>query len=454
MRWVIHISILGGFMALLLMHGLDETISENLFDNYYSTLNPFQFLRNFFGFMIIAGLAMAAYKRRGSHNSLLFHSFKDQAALVILAVIMVSGFFLEAVKIVSVPAFNRMVDEFTMDLETEELTALQVYWYQEFDVGFSYLIEGSVLNNPELLEAGRETHIDNCADCHSKPSSAFLSYPLAKILKPMARIPDRLCAEEYLYFIHVIACLLALAYLPFSKFFHLITNPLTMLVNGMRDKNKPVPENAGPRRSMELDACTNCGACSQHCSVVPVFRILGNKNVLPAEKMACLKAMRKHEFSFKEWEDISEGALVCTECLQCTLVCPTAIDLQDQWITFKKGLPPIYTLIKKSNPLAWEQVSNNADAFSACIQCQTCNSVCPVVACHTGEDSVDITPQKIMNLLRMGLDNLAMSSRMVWNCTSCYQCQENCPQEIKIADIIYELKNQAYQKLKKLNQNV
>jgi len=42
---------------------------------------------------------------------------------------------------------------------------------------------------------------------------------------------------------------------------------------------------------------------------------------------------------------------------------------------------------------------------------------------------------------------------MLWNCTTCYSCQEYCPQGIQVTDILYELKNQAIERLKAVKQN-
>jgi heterodisulfide reductase subunit C len=36
-----------------------------------------------------------------------------------------------------------------------------------------------------------------------------------------------------------------------------------------------------------------------------------------------------------------------------------------------------------------------------------------------------------------------MGSGMLWDCVTCYQCQEHCPQGVKVTDVLYELKNQA-----------
>jgi heterodisulfide reductase subunit C len=82
------------------------------------------------------------------------------------------------------------------------------------------------------------------------------------------------------------------------------------------------------------------------------------------------------------------------------------------------------------------------------VQCTTCTSVCPVVAA-AGDSGLDLdaTPQQIMNLVRLGLVDLALGSRMVWDCLTCYQCQENCPQGIAVTDILYELRNEAWGRL-------
>jgi heterodisulfide reductase subunit C len=43
---------------------------------------------------------------------------------------------------------------------------------------------------------------------------------------------------------------------------------------------------------------------------------------------------------------------------------------------------------------------------------------------------------------------------MTWDCTTCYQCQENCPQGIKVTEIIYELKNRAYSHFRKIDRSL
>jgi heterodisulfide reductase subunit C len=95
-------------------------------------------------------------------------------------------------------------------------------------------------------------------------------------------------------------------------------------------------------------------------------------------------------------------------------------------------------------PLATDRAS-----FSRCVQCQTCTNVCPVVAHGSGgNDAIDLTPQRVMNLLRLGLPELALGSRMVWRCATCYQCQQHCPEGIRVTDIICELRGLAVARLR------
>ena len=56
LRWIAHTLIFLGFILLFFMHALDATVSEALFADYQSTLNPFLFLSNLFGVMVLVGV--------------------------------------------------------------------------------------------------------------------------------------------------------------------------------------------------------------------------------------------------------------------------------------------------------------------------------------------------------------------------------------------------------------
>ncbi|MGD8845509.1 MAG: hypothetical protein PVI54_08365, partial [Desulfobacteraceae bacterium] len=59
-RWLMHILIFAGFTFLFFTHALDKIILTSLYDRYYLDLNPFLIVA---GLMVLAGVAIAAYRR-------------------------------------------------------------------------------------------------------------------------------------------------------------------------------------------------------------------------------------------------------------------------------------------------------------------------------------------------------------------------------------------------------
>ena len=490
LRWAMHMLIYTGFVMLLLMHALDSFITSNLFSEYYSTLNPFLFLRNLFGIMVIAGIAIAIYRRFIIKVPRLKTNGMDFYAIIILIIIIVSGFFLEAVKITSFSDFKRMVDEFSDVSEESDLNALESLWVQNFG------IVSPNLKKPfeqQTLEHGSEVHETNCAMCHSSAKWAFTGYFSARIISPAALIIDQLKISIILWYIHILACFAGLAYLPFSKMFHIIASPISLLANAVMEKKKSDPANIKTRQVMELDACTHCGTCSLRCSAATAFDALGNKNILPSEKMISLKKLISgKKTSSEELKAIQEGICICTNCDRCTVVCPVGINLKELWINAREGLlqrghpEPLllspYSFARGLNQYAqpteeyykhvksakqnaagkfdslikqtslslnkkdiekFSQLSGD-NTFSYCFSCQNCTNICPVV-CNFDkpEDQLGLLPHQIMRCLGLGLVEMASGANMIWDCLTCYKCQEHCPQNVNITDLFFELKNLA-----------
>ncbi|MGD8504140.1 MAG: hypothetical protein PVH49_11065, partial [Syntrophobacterales bacterium] len=153
LRWLMHICLYVGFILLLLMHGLDKFITSELFPEYYATLNPFMFLRDLFGFLVIAGIGIALYRRFIMKVPRLQTGGQDYYAIIILAVIMISGVLLEGTKITSYSRYQEMVEEYTIAADEEELRALETYWVKEFGV-VSPTVKAPF--DDELLESGSE----------------------------------------------------------------------------------------------------------------------------------------------------------------------------------------------------------------------------------------------------------------------------------------------------------
>jgi quinone-modifying oxidoreductase, subunit QmoC len=56
---------------------------------------------------------------------------------------------------------------------------------------------------------------------------------------------------------------------------------------------------------------------------------------------------------------------------------------------------------------------------------------------------MDHTPRQVMELTRSDFKDEVLQSTTIWLCASCYACTVECPKQIRITDIMYELKQRA-----------
>lgn len=493
LRWLMHMLIFVGFMMLLLMHGLDKILTAPLFPNYYPTLNPFLFLRDFFGVMVFAGLGIAVYRRFFLKLPRFASDAVDVYAIAILAVVMISGFLLEATKMTSYTSYRYMVDDYAGTDDEEELAALESLWVQKFGL-VSPNIKGPFTE--AVIEQGMEINEGSCMECHSSPQWAFGGFLTAKVISPVALTLDKINFQDLLRYIHLLACFMGLAYLPFSKLFHIFTTPLSLFSNAVMDRTSSAPSNIATRQVLELDACTRCGTCSLNCSVAVSYESVANADILPSIKIRTLKSIAKKDaLSRRELVRLQEGLFLCTNCLRCTTVCPAGINLQDLWFDTRQ------TVLQKGNPeplvlsvlsyhrglnrdridkAAYQEVITKArsavvdpgrhigvhdavtdasiddrfkkrvaaslpgDTGAYCFSCTTCTASCPVVRNFDHPmEALGLLPHQMIRAANFGLGDMIFESTMLWSCLGCYACQENCPQGVRIADLFYELKNLA-----------
>ena len=491
LRWLMHMCIYGGFVLLLLMHALGRYTSAAFFDNYYSTINPFFFLRDLFGVLVLVGVAIALYRRFIAKIPRLMTRRMDIYAIGIVVVIICSGILLEGTKMTSYTVYEQMVEDYTV-FDPEEAMALEAYWVQEFGV-VSPTAKGPF--DAATIAQGRELNSMTCAECHSRSQWAFTGYGVAKSIRPLASGLDTMNVHGLLWNIHIFACLIGLAYLPFSKMFHIIASPLSLLANAVMEPKASTPATIATRQMMELDACTHCGTCTVRCSVATALEEIPNIDILPSEKIASIKALAAgRKLTRAELKAIQEGVYLCTNCYRCTVVCPVGINLQDLWfnvreVLLQRGIPELSLLSPLSfyrglmkeeightgyrKPLTKTRkaitgagdvqrrvdqvlplpqrdrefkgrltLSAQASTFSVCFGCQTCTNACPVVAHYDNpQKDLGMLPHQIMHACGLGLRNLAFGSTMLWECLTCYQCQEQCPQGVCVTDVLYELKN-------------
>ncbi|MGD8754317.1 MAG: 4Fe-4S dicluster domain-containing protein, partial [Desulfobacterales bacterium] len=422
----------------------------------------------------------------------------DHYAIMIVAAIMLSGIALVGLKITSHGEFIRMVEDYAGLDDEDEIEALETLWVKEYGI-ISPTLKAPF--DPELLEAGREVHESSCLDCHAPAPYAFTGFAAAGLIKPAALWLDEQGGVTLLWYVHIIACFIGLAYLPFSKMFHIFATPISLIANRVMDPDKSLPANVVTRQIMELDACTHCGSCSLGCSAAMMYEAIGNEYILPSEKMTLLRGLAAGKrLDSSQLRAIQEGVYLCTNCDRCTVRCPSGIRLKELWCSVREALltdgPPLpqvlspfsfarglisqhtlatknyrdpidkarqtvagrfVELINPDTPLALDGPSGSKaqppikdHTYTHCFSCQSCTTVCPVVANYDEPERVlGLLPHQIMCSLGLGLSEMASGAGMIWDCLTCYKCQESCPQQVQVCDILWRLKNNAVQSIER-----
>ena len=78
------------------------------------------------------------------------------------------------------------------------------------------------------------------------------------------------------------------------------------------------------------------------------------------------------------------------------------------------------------------------EKISACFTCRTCAASCPITAVNNR-----FNPLRIIRMALLGLKKEVLESDFIWLCSSCYACQERCPQGVSITEFMTLLKNMA-----------
>lgn len=488
LRWTAHTLIFAGFILLFFFHALSPYVSERIFADFQSTLNPYLFLRNLLGMMVLVGLGLAVYRRLSQRSRRLKSSLADWMAIALVALIIISGMLLEGAKISSYSYYQSMVEEYAA-LDEEEEKALAAFWVAE-----NGLISPHFTSEPssELVAMGRELNEDSCVECHASNKAAFASMGLSFLVRPVAFLLGDPAAVSFFFYLHLLACFIFLAWLPFSKMFHILAAPLSLIVKRVSADKDLAPAAGLNRQMVGLSACTHCGSCSVECSSSMYYEYFQNDFILPSEKVAHLKRIAAgKEQDPAVLAKVQEGLYICTSCDRCTTICPSGINLKEiftyaRYALLDSNRPEPALLSSFSFPLALAQsfvddhlkalqrvgeLFNEAfrglaaisgplrlqkadplahSSFKSCYSCQRCTNVCPVVRNYDNpSESLGMLPHQIIYSLGIGHSEPALASEMIWNCSTCYLCQEHCPNEVRLTDIFYSLKNRALKQIEK-----
>jgi heterodisulfide reductase subunit C len=76
------------------------------------------------------------------------------------------------------------------------------------------------------------------------------------------------------------------------------------------------------------------------------------------------------------------------------------------------------------------------ERFLRCFSCGTCVAGCPVAGMTD-----KYNPRRIIRMAILGMREQVLASEFVWLCSACYTCQERCPQDVHIPDLMNAIRN-------------
>ncbi len=209
---------------------------------------------------------------------------------------------------------------------------------------FLILITGILLESLRLSIIGEDVH-----------AWAPLGHLFAWLIDATGLgIPTKGFLAMLLFRIHFFLVLGVIAYIPYSKLFHLISSPLNMIYRSMEPKGALSHMNLEDedaesfgvakiqeftwKQLLDLDACTRCGRCQDHCPAHLTEKPLSPKNFIQDLKNHLHEmGKRDEEAPAMVGKVIQEDVLwACTTCRNCMEHCPVYVEHVDKIIDMRR----------------------------------------------------------------------------------------------------------------------
>ncbi len=133
-----------------------------------------------------------------------------------------------------------------------------------------------------------------------------------------------------MWWVHIVAVLGFLAYLPYSKHLHLLASPLSVLTASLTTGGMP-PPSEGAGRLEEFTwrelynglACAECGRCDRSCPAFAAGQVLSPKDLIHDVKLMVLGAASGRDGNGSLIDAVGAEAIwACTTCMACMERCP------------------------------------------------------------------------------------------------------------------------------------
>ncbi|MCS7280019.1 MAG: heterodisulfide reductase-related iron-sulfur binding cluster [Desulfobacterota bacterium] len=210
---------------------------------------------------------------------------------------------------------------------------------------------------------------------------SFVGWNIAKAFKGAEKESIR-SLHAFFWYLHMFLSFGLIAYVAYSKLLHIVTSSINMMIRGVEDTPKgaiaPIPdfetaeefgvnkiENFTRNQLFDLDACTRCGRCQDVC---PAYA--SEKPLSPKKFIQDLKAEWEKVAKGKKDEDglldrvISEETVwSCTACLACQVNCPISIPTFDKNIELRRYLTLTLSKTTPETRLLFKNLQQKYDPY-------------------------------------------------------------------------------------------
>ena len=99
--------------------------------------------------------------------------------------------------------------------------------------------------------------------------------------------------------------------------------------------------------------------------------------------------------------------------------------------------------LKKLDPEFKYRVAREigGEQIKKCFSCGVCSARCPIEKIEP-----EYNPRRIIRMILLGMEEELLKEEFLWHCSTCYTCQESCPQEVDFTDVVFALRNMAVRK--------
>ena len=200
--------------------------------------------------------------------------------------------------------------------------------------------------------------------------------------------PGQILLHRVLWRLHLFLVLGFIAFLPYSRMLHIVTAPANVYFRSLAPKGELQPirdfENAETfgaskleelswKQLFDLDACTRCGRCLDHCPGA-----VSGKPLAPKRNWDTLRAYMEERAALKRkgidpdaeggkkliGDGVAEDVIwACTNCLACAMVCPVFIPCVDKFLEMRRYLVLMESRFPSEVQLVFRNMENNSNPW-------------------------------------------------------------------------------------------